>query len=222
MIDSDRLLPIHPLRPPVESISRAAGVIAKGGIVVYPTRCLYGIGGLARSEAAVRRIYEVKGRSAAKPLSILIPDRDGLGRWVRDIPEAAEILMDRFWPGQLTLVFGDAGALPPVLTAATGKIGIRLPQHPVAVALVRTLNEPITATSANRSGMPGARRIEDLPDEVADGVDLALDAGKLDACPGSTIVDVTEFPPRILREGVVPASAIRAVLGTDGEEHTFG
>lgn len=193
-------------------IAAAADVIASSGLVVFPTRCLYGIGGRAGDERAVKRIFAAKQRLEAKPLSVLIPDRDWLARLVADIPASAERLMDRFWPGQLTLVFEDAGTLPESLTAASGKIGIRLPHHPAATALVRAVGEPITATSANISGAPGVGRIPDLSARIAAAVDCILDAGELGPCPGSTVVDVTQTPVRVLREGVIPKGAVQTAL----------
>jgi len=109
--------------------------------------------------------------------------------------------MDRFWPGRITLIFQAIVGVFPMLTAGTGKIGIRIPEHPVAVSLVSALLHPITATSANYSKSPGVSRIKDLPEEFLNQIDLILDAGPLNGGIGSTVVDVTTDPPTVLREG---------------------
>jgi L-threonylcarbamoyladenylate synthase len=159
--------------------------------------------------AAVEKVFAAKNRSERKPVSILIPERAALDLLVASVTAEARGLMDRFWPGQLTLVFRDAGRLPDVLTAGSGKIGIRLPWHPVARDLVLAVGEPITATSANISGQPGARDIQDLSPSVAAAADIILDAGRLESCSGSTVVDVVESPVRILREGVIASGEIQ-------------
>ena len=122
--------------------------------------------------------------------------------------------MDHFWPGRITLVFKAAADVPSYLTAGTGKIGIRLPGHPAAAALLRVLPTPLTGTSANLSGKPGCRRIEDLENQIAGSLDLILDAGTLNGGIGSTVVDVTIEPPKILREGEVSGAEIMTILET--------
>jgi L-threonylcarbamoyladenylate synthase len=117
--------------------------------------------------------------------------------------------MDQFWPGRITLVFEAEDTVPQYLTAGTGKIGIRQPEHPVAAALVKALEGPITGTSANRSGKSGCHRVADLDPRLARKLDLILDAGSLKGGSGSTVVDVTEAIPRILREGEVKEEEIR-------------
>ncbi len=212
MKSSEKRVPVDPRRPRPEAIAAAGALLRSGGLVVYPTRCLYGLAAAATDAAAVERVYAVKRRPWEKPLSILIPGPASLTRWVRSVPPAASVLIARFWPGGLTLVFEDAGRLPERLTAGSGKIGIRLPSHPVAAALVGFLGGPITATSANRSGDPGAGTVSAIDRDLLAAVDRILDAGPLEPCPGSTIVDVTVSPVRILREGVIPAADVLSAL----------
>lgn len=178
-------------------------MILKGGVVVYPTRTLYGLGVNADNPAAIARLFQVKGRADAKPVSILIKSREMLAPLVEAIPPAAILIMDRFWPGRITLVFRANPGVSPLLTAGTGKIGIRIPDHPVAVSLVSALPYPITGTSANYSGSPGVSRIEDLPPDFLNQADLIIDAGPLSGGIGSTVIDVTTDPPVVLREGAV-------------------
>ena len=199
----------HPER---EVIQRAALVIKKGGIIAFPTRCLYGLGADAFNSDAVQRIFQLKQRSFQKPILILIDHRKKLERLVLHVSKAATRLMDRFWPGRVTLVFEAADTVPHYLTAGTGKIGIRLPGHPVAAALSDSLGIALTGTSANISGNPGCCRIEDLDPGLGRQLDAVLDAGTLKGGAGSTVVDVTGEIPGILREGEISTKEIMTLI----------
>jgi len=205
-------LHIDPAHPDPDAIRRAAILIRDGGVVVYPTSLLYGLGADALNPNAVDRVFAVKRRAATKPVSVLINGRQDLDCLAADIPAAASVLMERLWPGRVTLVFRAACGLPPNLTAGTGKIGIRLPLHPVAKKLLEAAAMPVTATSANLSGGPACASILDMPETLLREADLILDAGELPGGAGSTVIDVTLSPPVILREGAVSASAVRASL----------
>lgn len=207
-VSSSKIQPVDPARPAPDRILHAARIIAAGGLVVFPTRTLYGLGADAANPAAVARVFAVKGRPADKPVSVLVNSREDIPPLVMEISDAAIRLMDAFWPGQITLVFAARPSVSPVLTAGTGKIGIRIPEHPVAAAVTAALKTPLTGTSANLSGRPGADRIEHFPSALIHGVDLVLDAGRLSGGAGSTVVDVTVHPPKVLREGTVAATAI--------------
>ena len=187
--------------PEPEIIQHAATVIKRGGIIVFPTRCLYGLGADAFNAEAVDRVFKIKQRPSQKPILILIDQRIQLEQLVSHVSTAASRIMDHFWPGGVTLVFKAGDTVPHHLTAGTGKIGIRLPGHPVAAALVGSLGRPLTGTSANLSANPGCRRIGDLEPQLAQQLDTVLDAGPLKGGNGSTVVDVTGDMPRILREG---------------------
>lgn len=199
---------MDPVLPDPVVIREAATVVAAGGLVIFPTRALYGLGVDAGNPSAIARLFQVKGRAETKPVSILIKSRDMLPALVEEIPAAAVALMDRFWPGRLTLVFRSAAGVSEQLTAGTGKIGIRVPEHPVAAALVNALSGPLTGTSANISGSPGASRIEDLPLDFLNQVDLVLDVGPLSGGVGSTVIDVTTCPAQVLREGAISRKAL--------------
>jgi L-threonylcarbamoyladenylate synthase len=204
---------INPDNPGADMIQAAAAVIRKGGVIAFPTRCLYGMGADAFNPDAVGRIFKIKQRNAQNPILILIDDPIRLKSLVTHISVAAKVIAERFWPGRVTLVF-DAGAqVPEYLSAGTGKIGVRLAAHPVAAALAGAIQGPVTGTSANVSGCPGCHQIGDLRPEVAQQLDLILDAGPLEGGRGSTVVDVTEEVPRILREGVVSEKEILAIGG---------
>jgi L-threonylcarbamoyladenylate synthase len=199
--DKANIRAINPHDPDISIISEAADIIRRGGVVVFPTRNLYGLGADACSLKAIERVFQIKKRPENKPISILIKSTKDLDRFVLEIPAVAVKLMESFWPGRITLVFNARPDVPDILAAGTGKIGIRLPEHPVAVALVNMLDNPITATSANISGMAGVYQIQDLPEEFIKKVSILLDAGPLKKGKGSTVVDVTTDPPTVLREG---------------------
>ena len=194
------------------AMARACKIINQGGTVIFPAKCLYGIAADPFNPKAVERVFAIKMRPETNPILLLIDGRDDLEGLVKEIPPEAVVLMDRFWPGDVTIVFEASDRLPRALTAHTGKIGVRMPQHPVARALVRHLGRPVTGTSANFSGAMGASRIQDIPQALVDRVDLVLDAGELKGGSGSTVVDVTGQQVRVLREGEIPESDIHAAL----------
>jgi L-threonylcarbamoyladenylate synthase len=203
---------INSQKPEVAIIKEAAGVIKRGGVIVFPTRCLYGLGADAMNPKAVERIIEIKQRPQDNPILVLIHSKKQLEMLVGKIPPNADVIMEGFWPGKVTLVFVARDTLPDLLTAQTGKIGVRLPGHPVAAAILQQFKGPITGTSANVSGCPGCSSLTDMASQIIGQVDLVLDAGTLQGGVGSTVVDVTLEPPRILREGQVTADQIMGAL----------
>ena len=203
-----QIIKINPVQPELETIRLAAAVIQQGGVIAFPTRCLYGLGADALNPDAVERIIQIKQRPDNKPILVLIDNRNRLESLVTHIPPAADAIMEAFWPGRVTIVFEARDTLAVQLTAQTGKIGIRLPGHPTASALVKRLKGPVTGTSANLSGNAGCHRSQDLETQLAGQLDFILDAGTLKGGVGSTVVDVTVNPPRIIREGQVGANEI--------------
>lgn len=177
-------------------------------MVVFPTSGLYGLGADAHSNDAVRRVFAIKQRPVHKPLLVLVAGIGDIPALVRTIPAHAKPLF-KLWPGGITLVFDAGDDVPATLTAGTGKIGVRVPAHAVARALVTCFGGPITGTSANLAGFPAPARVRDIAPEICGQADLILDAGPLAGGPGSTIVDVTCWPVKIIREGAVPVSAIK-------------
>ena len=207
MIRTDSLRPDHGI------INQAGKILTADGVVIFPAQCLYGVAANALAPAAVEKVFQLKQRPKSNPILVLIRNKASLHHLVTDVPPAAEKIMDRFWPGGITLVFNAAPHISPRLTANTGKIGIRLPGHPVAKALTESVDFPITGTSANLSGQPGCIRATDLPRSIVDDADLILDAGKAKGGTGSTILDVTCDPARVLRHGAVSEADIRSCLG---------
>ena len=214
MTTRPNIIKVAPVNPAHEAIKKAASVIKAGGTIAYPTRCLYGLGADAFNTDAVAGIFSIKQRSAQKPILILIDHPKQLERLVTHVTKIAANIMRQFWPGNVTLVFEAGEDLSPDLTGGSGKIGIRLPGHPVAAALVEAVAGPITGTSANLSGSPGCHQISDLEPQVDRQLDLILDAGPLERGRGSTVVDVTAGDrPIVLREGVISARDIMVLGG---------
>ncbi|MBF0118298.1 MAG: threonylcarbamoyl-AMP synthase [Desulfobacterales bacterium] len=194
---------INPVFPESHLIEEAALFIREGKIVAFPTQFLYGLGADALNKNAVDKIFNIKKRNLSNPILVLIKNKEELTKLVKHIPDTAISIMNRFWPGGVTIVFEAKADLPVNLTAGTGKIGVRIPSHPVSVALVNGVDLPITATSANISGFPGCSVISDFGAELLDEIDLILDAGILKGGKGSTVIDVTVNPPKILRQGEI-------------------
>lgn len=196
------------------AVDMAADALLAGGIVAYPTETFYGLAVDTRNDAAIGRLFAVKKRPATSPVLILIAFVELLDQYVASIPPIARRLMDIFWPGDLTLVFEAGPRVSPMLTAGSGKIGIRLSSHPVATALARAIEAPISGTSANLSGQPPCRLATEVLKGLGNGVDLILDAGETPGKVGSTVLDVTVKPFRVLREGVVTRKRLEACAGT--------
>ncbi len=205
------LLTINPRNPEPERIAAAVAVLREGGVIAYPTETFYGLGALARNETGVEKIFAIKGRAFNNPVAVIIADENDLPALVTEIPAKATILMRRFWPGPLTMVFGAAPAVSARLTAGTGKIGIRVSSHPIAALLVRELGAPLTATSANRSGEPENSTAQGVINSLGPLPDAIIAGGETPGQHGSTILDVTVSPFRILREGAVAANLIHAI-----------
>jgi len=204
----DKIRSIEPDSIQADLIREAADVMNNGGVIVFPTTCLYGLGADAFNVKAIERVFRIKERSHKKPLLVLIADARELEKLVQCIPPSARSIMKRFWPGCVTIVFDAKKTLPEELVAGTGRIGVRQPAHAVASALIKKSGRPIIGTSANISNSPGCSRICEIDSKIIDDVDLVLDAGQLKGGMGSTVIDVTCDPLEILREGVVRAGDI--------------
>lgn len=185
-----------------------------GGAVIFPTDTLYGLGVDPRSETGLERLLAAKGRDPGKPIPLLLSDGGQVDRWARHVPPAAARLMDRFWPGTLTLVLPADPGVHPAVTGGGDTVGLRVPDHPVPRALAALLSGAITGTSANRSGNPGAwGSAEEIVREFTGAVDWVLWGGQAagdvsregaESSPGSTVVRMTDDRPVLLREGVLP------------------
>ena len=212
MPDKDKILSVDSKKPESGIVKRAGDIIQNNGVVIFPAQCLYGVAVNALSKQAVKKVFHLKNRPFNKPILTLISHKSQLSDLVEAIPLSARILMDAFWPGNLTIVFKAKKNIPDILTAKTGKIGVRIPAHPVAKALVGYLKTPITGTSANLSGESGCSKINQLDTSIMNLADLVLNAGELKGGSGSSIVDVTSSKIKILRQGEVSTDKINEIL----------
>jgi L-threonylcarbamoyladenylate synthase len=199
--------------PSIEVLEAADRLLRASGVLAMPTESYYALGARACDDEAVRRVCTIKGRED-KPILVLISDRAQLAQLVTAIPVAAQVLMDRFWPGPLTLVFRAAPDLPHGLTRGTGTVGIRQPARPDLLRLLHHVG-PLTGTSANRTGQLPMRTAEHVLTELGADVDLILDGGETLGGLPSSLVDITGTV-RMLREGPTDKQAIRAVLKESG------
>ncbi len=193
-------------------ISKAVDILKNGGLIAYPTETFYGLGADATCETAVQKIFAAKGRDFRNPIALIIGKPDDLYPLVNDVPETAKKLMAAFWPGALTIVFSASGDVSPLLTAGSGKIGLRLSAHPFARKLVRQLGKPLTATSANLSAAPDCADASEVILQIGNQINAIIDGGKTPGGMPSTIIDVTCDPPVILREGAVRSDTIKTSL----------
>jgi L-threonylcarbamoyladenylate synthase len=208
------IININPEKPEPERIEEAVAILKSGGVIAFPTETFYGLGADARNEAAIEKLFEIKGRDFRNPILVVIGDSGHLDAFAEDIPAEARKFMERFWPGPLTIVFRAAPSVSPKLTAATGKIGIRLTSHPIARELSRRLGGPLTATSANLTGAPECSSAQEVLSQLEGRIGGLVDGGRTPGGKGSTIVDVTVFPVRVLREGAIPALLIQDTPST--------
>lgn len=193
-------------------LNKAASIIRSGGIVAFPTESFYGLGVSAWDEKAIQRLFTIKKREENRPILLLIPSTILLNQYVIHIPDIAIQIMEKFWPGGLTLIFEANPDLPRLLTSGGGKIGLRLSSHPVATALVRAVGTPITGTSANISGQAACSNAEAVRHSLGMSVDFVLDGGETEGGKGSTVMDITVNPPTILREGMVSREQLELYL----------
>jgi len=182
-----------------------------GGVIAFPTDTAYGLGADPFNETAVRRIFEIKGRPEAKPILLLVNSME-MAASVATLSERATALAERFWPGPLTMILPARESVPSVVTAGTGTIGIRWADAPFAQRLIGAFNRPITATSANRAGMPSTVTVAEVREQLGESIDLIVDGGMLPARGGSTLLDLTQIPARLLREGPIAEAELSDVL----------
>jgi L-threonylcarbamoyladenylate synthase len=198
-----RVTVVDPERPDEGVLCDAGALVETGGLVAFPTESFYGLGADALDADAVARVFGVKGRPESKPLLVLVDSIDMVARLSARVDGRVHALMRRHWPGPLTLVLEAAPGVPASLTAGTGTVGVRLPGHAVARALVRAAGRPITAPSANPSAAPPPLTAAAVREYFDGRVELILDGGPTAGGAGSTVADCTVWPPRVLRQGPV-------------------
>jgi len=191
-------------------LDAAVRAIRNGGVVAMPTDTLYGLAADPFRAEAVQRVFAVKARSAGQALPLVAADLDQVSAWIGALPPLAADLALRFWPGPLTLLLVAPETMPSVLNAGTGRVGVRVPSHPVARALCRLCGHPLTATSANPSGAPPSADPDEVARTLGERIDVLIDAGRAPGGPASTIVDVTGETPVLVRAGAIPWDLIRS------------
>jgi L-threonylcarbamoyladenylate synthase len=206
------VLTVDPDRPDPACITRAADCLRRGGLVAFPTETVYGLGAHALDRGAVARLFQAKGRPATDPLIVHVATLQAAADLVSEIPDVARALAARFWPGPLTLVLPRAAAVPQEVTAGLDTVAVRVPAHPVARALLDAARLPIAAPSANRFSRPSPTRASHVLDDLGGRIDLILDAGPTPVGVESTVLDLTQRPPRLLRPGAVTLEQLRVVV----------
>ena len=195
-----------------ENIDEAAEIIREGGLVAVPTETVYGLAGSGLNEEAVEKIYEVKGRPAVKPLSLMVPDETAMELYCEDVPPQAHALAKRFWPGPLTIVLKAKTHIPSIVLAVGTTVGLRCPDHPLTLKLLRTCGLPLAAPSANPSGEASPKTAEQVLDYFDGKIDAVIDGGPCGIGKESTLIDMSEAPFRILRQGALPEEKIAEAL----------
>lgn len=200
---------VLPVGPDAPAPRRAVEALRAGEPVVYPTDTVYGLGCNATDPAAVRRVFEIKGRPPDQPVPVLVAEAWQAAE-LAELSEGARRLMRRFWPGPLTLVLPSRGVVAEMVTAGTGTLGLRMPDHPVPRALVQACGFPLVGTSANSSSKPAPVTVFQVLSDLNGKVGLVLDGGRLRGRP-STVVDCTGERPKVLRLGPIPEELIQRV-----------
>lgn len=200
------------------ALATAAQTLRDGALVAFATETVYGLGADARNPDALRRLFAAKGRPAEHPVIVHVASKGAALRWTRELPAYAEMLADAFWPGPLTLILPRAGGVPDQVTGGQASVGLRVPAHPVALALLAAWAElggdGIAAPSANRFGRISATTAQHVADDFGDEVTLILDGGRCAHGLESTIVDCTREAPALLRPGAIGIDELARVLGT--------
>ena len=207
-----KVIKVSANNPQPEAIRLAADAIRRGELVVFPTETVYGLAADALNDFAVRRVFEVKGRYHSLPLPVQVASVADLPKVASEIPEAAAKLAEAFWPGPLTLVLPKNESVSALIGAGSNTVGVRIPDHPVALALLREVGTPIVATSANVSGEEPAVQAACAVRRLGNAVAIVLDAGECKLGKASTVVDVSVYPPRIVRHGAISVAEILKVV----------
>jgi len=208
-----KVIQVNPDHPEVQAIEQAAAIIGQGGLVAFPTETVYGLGADAMNEPAVRRIFEAKGRPTDNPLIIHISNREMLDLVAADLSDQAEALIDRYWPGPLTLVLKRRTAVASSVSAGLPTVAVRMPGNPIALALIGAAETPIAAPSANRSGRPSPTTAAHVRLDLEGRIAMILDGGATRIGIESTVLDLTGGVPVILRPGWITKEQIAAVVG---------
>ncbi|MFT4326004.1 MAG: L-threonylcarbamoyladenylate synthase [Candidatus Woesearchaeota archaeon] len=194
-------------------LAKAKDIITSGGTVVFPTETVYGLGANALDVDAISKIFAAKGRPSDNPLIVHIAETKDIVKYVEEIPEIAQKLIDAFMPGPLTIIFKKKTCIPDVVTAGFDSVGIRVPKHDIAHNFLKTVNLPVAAPSANTSGKPSPTKAKHVIHDLQGKVDAIIEGGDSDVGLESTVIDVTKLVPVLLRPGAVTKEQLEAVIG---------
>ncbi|MBM2820181.1 MAG: hypothetical protein HW410_1864 [Nitrosarchaeum sp.] len=208
-----KILRINPITPQISKIRQASKIIKSGNLVAFPTETVYGLGANALDPKSIKKIFEVKGRPSDNPLIIHISDVADLGMLVVHIPDTAYKLIDKFWPGPLTLVLKKSKIVPKITTGGMNTVAVRMPENKIAQILIRESGVPIAAPSANISGRPSPTTSEHVLDDLSGKISMIIDGGKTKIGIESTIVDLSKKNPMLLRPGSVTLEQLQDVIG---------
>lgn len=200
-------------------IARAVEILKAGRLVAFPTETVYGLGADATNAGAVRRIFKAKGRPSTNPLICHVPDEAVARRYARHWPLAASRIIERFWPGPLTIVVKKTDDIVDEATAGLDSVGLRAPDHPLTLELLRAFGRPVAGPSANKSNHVSPTTAKHVRDELGDAVDMILDGGPCEVGIESTVLDLSGEVPTILRPGGISREQIEAVIGPVGAKH---
>jgi L-threonylcarbamoyladenylate synthase len=204
---------VDPVHPEQKAIEEAALILRGGGLVAFPTETVYGLGANALDGRAVARIFKAKGRPSDNPIIVHVAGREQVSALTESLPAAAEMLMDAYWPGPLTLVLPVGEIVPREVTAGLRTVAVRMPDHPVALALIRAAGVPVAAPSANMSGRPSPTSAEHVLEDLKGRIEAVLDGGPAWVGVESTVLDMTSKAPVVLRPGGITPEDLRDVLG---------
>ena len=196
------------------AFEEAGQILRQGSLVAIPTETVYGLAADAYNGTAVAKIFQAKGRPQDNPLIVHIGDCSQLNPLVREMPEQASLLIDRFWPGPLTMILPKSAQVPNEVSAGLDTVAIRFPKHPVAQAVIQAAGTPLAAPSANTSGRPSPTTAQHVLEDLSGKIDAVLDGGTCQVGIESTVIDITIYPPRLLRPGAITWEQLRQVLGT--------
>lgn len=222
-----KIIKINPYKPEPAKIKLAVSILRRGGLVAFPTDTVYGLGADAENPRAVKKIFAVKKRPHTNPLPILIAEKSDLSKFVEIQPplpkgervrvrghsEIIKKLINKFWPGPLTLALGKKKIISDVVTAGKKTVGVRVPKNPVALALIRTLGRPIATTSANLANKPSPTTARGVKKYLNKKIELILDGGKTKLGVESTVLDCTTSPPTLLRPGAISKNMLEKLIG---------